>query len=132
MNKCVICGKMYEPYRNGQKTCSAECRKEMMRREAREYWHAHKDEMHEKQRKRARAKHNGRTKCMICGEPIIRTWIYGEGKPRTHTECVIKDCIKTINAGKYLDHTQSQRLYRIGYTIGEFMEEYRDEITAGR
>ena len=133
MNKCVICGKMYEPYHcygERQLTCSAECRKEYARRYART--NPKRYEYMEKTKERARQKRNGHVICRICGKPIIRTFQIGEGSPWMHYDCVMNDCVKTIRAGEKLSKKQMMRLATRGYTPTEFIEEYKDEIKAGR
>ena len=129
MNKCIICGKMYEPYHcygKRQLTCSPECRKTYNRQYARE--HARTYESLEKQKQRAREKNNGHVICRICGKPVYRTFVAGEGSPWMHFDCVMADCVKTVKAGEKLSWKQMQRLYARGYTIKEFIEEYKDEI----
>lgn len=129
MNKCIICGKMYEPYHcygERQLTCSQECRKEYARQYAKNNPKQYEYKERYKQAKRIRT--NGHVICRICGEPIYRTFELGEGSPWMHYDCVINDCIKTLKQGEKLSKKQFMRLSTRGYTLTEFMEEFKDEI----
>ena len=129
MNKCIICGKMYEPYRcygERQLTCSPECRKEYAKIYAKN--NPKRYEYMEKTKERARQKRNGHVICRICGKPIYRTFELGEGSPWMHYECVINDCISTLQKGEKLSRKQLLRLDARGYSITEFREEFKDEI----
>lgn len=129
MNKCIICGKMYEPYHcygERQLTCSQECRKEYARQYAKNNPKQYEYKERYKQMKRIRT--NGHVICRICGEPIYRTFELGEGSPWMHYECVINDCISTLQKGEKLSRKQLLRLDRRGYSITEFREEFKDEI----
>lgn len=129
MNKCIICGKMYEPYHcygERQLTCSQECRKEYARQYAKNNPKQYEYKERYKQAKRIRT--NGHVICRICGEPIYRTFELGEGSPWMHYECVINDCISTLQKGEKLSRKQLLRLDRRGYSITEFREEFEDEI----
>lgn len=133
MNKCIICGKMYEPYHcygERQLTCSPECRKEYARQYAKT--NPKRYEYLERQKKRIRERRNGHVLCRICGKPVYRTFEIGEGSPWMHYECVMSDCVKTIKAGGKLSPKQVQRLATRGYSYAEFIEEYKDEIKTGR
>lgn len=129
MNKCIICGKMFEPYRckgKRQKTCSEECRNVYKRRYYRE--HGISDEQKKKNKERQQEARNGHVLCRICGKPVFRTFLAGEGQPWMHEECVFNDCIETVVRGEKISKKQQSRLERRGYTIVEFMEEFQDEI----
>lgn len=129
MNKCVICGKMYEPYHcygERQLTCSQECRKEYARQYAKNNPKQYEYKERYKQMKRIRT--NGHVICRICGKPIYRTFELGEGSPWMHEECVFNDCINTLKHGEKLSRKQLLRLDRRGYSITEFREEFEDEI----
>ena len=129
MNKCVICGKEFVPYRTygeRQKTCSVECRKVYVRRYQREI--SRTDEYKKHSADLLRKRRNGSVICRICGKPIYRTFFPGEGSPWMHYECVINDCINTVKEGKPLTHKQLLRLDSRGYSKTEFMEEYADAI----
>ena len=133
MNKCIICGKMYEPYRcygERQLTCSPECRKEYARQYAKT--NPKRYEYMEKSKQNARIKRNGHVICRICHKPIYRTFEMGEGSPWMHFDCVMSDCVKTIKAGEALSKKQVGRLAARGYSYAEFIEEYKDEIKTGR
>lgn len=133
MNKCVICGKMYEPYHcygERQLTCSQECRKEYARQYAKN--NPKQYEYKERYKRMKRIRTNGHVICRICGKPIYRTFELGEGSPWMHYECVINDCIKTLKHGEKLSRKQRLRLDARGYSITEFREEFKDEIKAGR
>lgn len=133
MNKCVICGKMYEPYvgyGKRQLTCSPECRKEHARIYAKN--NPKRYEYLERQKQVKRKRTNGHVICRICGKPIIRTFAPGEGSPQMHYECVIDDCISTLQEGEKLSRKQLLRLSARGYSITEFREEFRDEIETGK
>ena len=132
MNKCVICGKMYEPYHcygKRQLTCSPECRKEHARIYAKN--NPKRYEYQERRKQVKRELTNGHVICRICGKPIIRTFTAGEGSPWMHYECVIDDCIKSLQKGEKLTTVQKQRLCARGYSVTEFREEFKDEIEAG-
>ena len=132
MNTCVICGKQYEPYYcygDRQKTCSKECRKEYARLYARN--NPKKYEYMEKMKQRKKERINGHVICKLCGKPVYRTFILGEGSPQMHYQCVIDDCIATIRPGEKLNRKQIARLEQRGYSKTEFIEEYKDEIKAG-
>lgn len=129
MNKCIICGKEYEPYvcyGERQLTCSQECRKEYARIYARTNPKRHI--YAEKCKRNAQERRNGHVICRICGKPVYRTFTVGEGSPWMHYECVIDDCIKTLKAGEKLSKKQMMRLDTRGYTLTEFKEEFKDEI----
>lgn len=129
MNKCIICGKMYEPYvgyGKRQLTCSQECRKEYARQYAKNNPKQYEYKERYKQMKRIRT--NGHVICRICGKPVYRTFQLGEGSPWMHYDCVINDCIKTLKQGEKLSKKQFMRLSTRGYTLTEFMEEFKDEI----
>lgn len=132
MNKCIICGKMYEPYHcygERQLTCSQECRKEYARQYAKN--NPKQYEYKERYKRMKRIRTNGHVICRICGKPIYRTFELGEGSPWMHYECVINDCISTLQKGEKLSRKQLLRLDRRGYSITEFREEFKDEIEAG-
>lgn len=129
MNKCVICGKEYEPYHcygKRQRTCSPECRKEYARIYARN--NPKRYVYMEKCKENAKQRRNGSVICRICGKPVYRTFTIGEGSPWMHYECVINDCIKTLRAGEKLSKKQLMRLDTRGYTLTEFKEEFADAI----
>lgn len=129
MNKCIICGKMFEPYRcKGKKqlTCSEECRKAYAKQYYRE--HGVNKEKQKEAIQRQREAKNGHVICRICGKPVFRTFAVGEGQPWMHEECVFNDCIETVVCGQTLSGKQRQRLDRRGYSISEFIEEFEDEI----
>lgn len=129
MNKCIICGKEYEPYvgyGKRQLTCSEECRKKYARIYAKT--NPKRYEYLERQKQVKRERTNGHVICRICGKPVFRTFQIGEGSPWMHYECVIDDCIKTLRQGEKLSKKQLMRLSTRGYTITEFREEFRDEI----
>ena len=129
MNKCIICGKMYEPYRcygERQLTCSQECRKIYARQYAKT--NPKRYEYMERMKQNARERRNGHVICRICGKPIYRTFEFGEGSPWMHYECVINDCISTLQKGEKLSRKQLLRLDARGYSITEFREEFKDEI----
>ena len=129
MNKCVICGREYEPYHcygKRQLTCSPECRREYGRIYANN--NPNKQMYMERCKKRARERKNGHVLCRICGKPIYRTFTAGEGKPRMHEECVFNECINVLRSGGKLSHKQLLRLDSRGYTKTEFCEEFADEI----
>ena len=133
MNKCIICGKIYEPYRcygERQLTCSLECRKEYARQYAKT--NPKRYEYMEKSKQNARIKRNGHVICRICNKPIYRTFEVGEGSAWMHYECVMNDCIETIKAGEALSKKQVGRLAARGYSYAEFIEEYKDEIKVKR
>ena len=133
MNKCVICGKMYEPYHcygERQLTCSQECRKEYARQYAKN--NPKQYEYKERYKRMKRIRTNGHVICRICGKPIYRTFELGEGSPWMHYECVINDCISTLQKGEKLSRKQLLRLDRRGYSITEVREEFKDEIEAGK
>ena len=133
MNKCIICGKMYEPYRcygERQLTCSQECRKEYARQYAKT--NPKRYEYMEKSKQNARQKRNGHVICRICNKPIYRTFEAGEGSAWMHYECVMNDCVETIRAGEALSKKQVGRLAARGYSYAEFIEEYKDEIKVKR
>ena len=133
MNKCIICGKEYEPYHcygKRQMTCSPECRKEYARIYAKN--HPKRYEYAERCKQLARERRNGHVICRICGKPVYRTFAVGEGSPWMHYECVINDCIKTIRQGEKLSKKQVMRLDTRGYTPAEFIEEYAEEIYNGK
>lgn len=124
---------MYEPYHcygERQLTCSQECRKEYARQYAKNNPKQYEYKERYKQMKRIRT--NGHVICRICGKPIYRTFELGEGSPWMHYECVINDCISTLQKGEKLSRKQLLRLDRRGYSITEFREEFEDEIEAGK
>ena len=75
-----------------------------------------------KNRERQRAK--AVTYCRLCGKPIERNYSTGhKDTSRMHDECVYKDILETLKAGKPLDTKQKSRLEFRGYTVAEFKEE---------
>lgn len=124
---------MYEPYHcygERQLTCSQECRKEYARQYAKN--NPKQYEYKERYKRMKRIRTNGHVICRICGKPIYRTFELGEGSPWMHYECVINDCISTLQKGEKLSRKQLLRLDRRGYSITEFREEFKDEIEAGK
>ena len=124
---------MYEPYvgyGKRQLTCSPECRKEYARIYAKN--NPKRYEYLERQKQVKRERTNGHVICRICGKPVFRTFQIGEGSPWMHYECVINDCISTLQKGEKLSRKQLLRLDARGYSITEFREEFKDEIEAGK
>lgn len=63
--------------------------------------------------------------CKICGKEVKPEYsVYGPSYRRMHEECIIEDCMKTIDEGKTLSKKQYMRLYTLGYNKTEFIEEY--------
>ena len=134
-NKCVVCGRTFEPYvcyGARQKCCSKECRKEYISKNRINQYYALSPEQKRKYRMHVRERVNGHVKCKICGKPVYRDMYDGEPLPQMHDECIKSDCINTIGQGKALNKAQQSRLYARGWTITEFREEFKDEITAVR
>lgn len=130
--KCVICGKSFTPYyckRNTQITCSKECRVLYNRKTALAKYYSDITANREKNRITSRIRRSGICNCTLCGKPIIHSYKPGDIKVRMHKECVIKDCINTLNAGKILTSAQRQRIYARGYTLNEFKVEFAKELS---
>ena len=130
MNICVICGSEFEPYRGrpSQKTCGKECRQVYFSRWTKKYVEDHTEQRKRQQLNYRRKHNNGRVICRICGKPIIRQYVFGEGQAQMHEQCVIDDCISTLRSGEKLSHKQLLRLDARGYTLTEFKEEFKDAI----
>ena len=125
MNKCVICGKEFEPVYNmksRQKTCSRECRAIMIRENSRIY----KKQYYVREKHLAYMRnHNKKAICRLCGKPIFRDYTVGIiARTQMHDECVFEDCAKTLKAGERLTTAQYQRLASRGYGVREFREEW--------
>lgn len=123
MKKCAVCGRLFEPRKNlvnKQMCCSEECRVIYRKEVSREY--AASEAHRKKNRERQRAK--AVTYCRLCGKPIERNYSTGhKDTSRMHDECVYKDILETLKAGKPLDSKQKSRLEFRGYTLAEFKEE---------
>ena len=130
MNVCVICGREFEPYRGrpSQKTCCKECRDVYVKRWTKKYLDDHTEQRKKQQLNYRRRTQNGRVICRICGKPIMRRYVFGEGKAWMHEECVFNDCINTLKSGGKLSHKQLLRLDARGYSKAEFCEEFYDKI----
>lgn len=117
IKKCVICGSDFEPRRNTYKTqicCSKKCSYINHKTLSREWARRHKDVISQK----VRAKNI--TNCLICGERVMHN-VKGL-KPRMHTECIIEDCLATLESGKTLTLLQQKRAYSRGYTVNDLKE----------
>lgn len=116
---CVICGESYIPYNNGrQKTCSLKCGKALKKQYANRYQKEHRisslkySEMHSNRI------------CKLCGKRIEPVRLEGMRIPSNHMheECVISDCVKTLESGERLSGAQYQRAYSRGYSLDELKE----------
>lgn len=126
--KCKICGKEFQTNHHSKITCSQECsnknrfdRYKMMSKEEKQKTHEY-----------YASKHEPKSVCRICGKIIEQNVTStGHTAKRYHDECVIKDCLSTMYAGKRISHSQQLRLYSRGYTIKELKEEFingKDEV----
>ncbi|WP_407397759.1 hypothetical protein [Treponema sp.] len=125
---CKICGKEFTTNHHNKLTCSKECsdrnkndRYKMMtsekKQELREYYES---------------RYQPKSICRICGKVVEQAVLSTRRtSKRYHDDCVIKDCLATIYAGKAISKSQQLRLYSRGYTIKELKEEFingKDEI----
>ena len=118
--KCIICGKEFIPYYGAAKTqklCQdPECLR-IHRNKA-----SHMRYLNEQEEAKLNEKIRQRRKSVvlsrICGRRIVRdTPLELRASTSTmHEECVFRDCVKTIAAGKNLSGMQQQRLYSRGWT----------------
>lgn len=118
--KCIICGKEFVPYYGAvkrQKLCQdPECLRIHKDNYARIHYQNEREEARFKEKVRHRRK--SVVLCRICGRQIIRnTPLELRASTSTmHEECVFRDCVKTIAAGKNLSGMQQQRLYARGWS----------------
>lgn len=128
-NKCVICGKEFEPYHTygeRQKCCSQECRKKYIKLHQNDYYKNLSAEQRKAYALKQKKKNNGKVKCRICGLPVYRELYFGAPVPQMHEECVVKDAMKTLIAGEHITRAQYSRLQSRGYTITELRERIRE------
>ena len=114
--KCKICGKEFQTNHHSKITCSKECSEKN-----------HNDwyKTLSSEEKTKAKKYKPTSVCRICGKIIEQTVTStGRTAKRYHDDCVIKDCLSTIYAGKHISHEQQLRLYARGYTIKELKEEF--------
>ena len=132
--KCVICGKEFTTNHHSKKTCSFDCQSRNNKQLAKKSYEKIKADpaKMEELRERQRCRYKPISVCRICGTPITQsTTSTGHTAKRYHDDCIIKDCLSTIYAGKVLSHNQQLLLYSRGYTIKELKEEYiygQDEV----
>lgn len=135
MKICAVCGKEYEPYRGTyrkQLTCSEECRQAWRNRYAKKKYVDNRERILAAQREMLRKKKNGHVICKICGRPIFRDWSVPANHGHMHDECIYDDIITTIRSGFKVSKLQKARLYSRGYTLGEFISEYEDELNEAK
>lgn len=118
---CIICGKVFEPFRhlaNRQKCCSKECSKVLNRHNAKEYSSRHRNALSDKMR------HNKDEikplYCSVCGEQMFRK--KGRWTKKMHDECVIRKCAEYIKAGQTIPKYWYTRCYAIGLEKKDIQE----------
>ena len=128
MNKCVVCGKLFEPVfkHPKQKTCSPECRLIVCRQETKA-WRLKHPEKANKPYDRDKYYNYIRKPvlCRICGKPT-EVHVTAGGRRSSdwmHDECIINECKKKILNSEPLGSKWVQRLYTRGYTARELKEE---------
>lgn len=118
MAECILCGKEFNPYNSRHIYCSKECcYSETLRKKSEEYYECEDVRRKKKIYERKRST----CYCKICNKPIKRVFIHDHEKTQMHDECIIKDCVETLKAGKKLSTCQRQRLYSRSYTIRELI-----------
>lgn len=119
--KCKICGKEFQTNHHSKITCSQECSK----KNHEEWYKMLSPEGKQKLKERYKKNYQSTSVCRICGKIIEQDMAADRRtQKRYHDECVIKDCLSTIYAGKRISQSQQLRLYSRGYTIKELKEEF--------
>lgn len=125
--KCVIYGKEFTTNHHSKKTCSFVCQNKNKKLLAKKSYEKAKTDpvKMEEIRKKASGRYKPVSVCRICGKIIVQTLTStGHTAKRYHDDCIIKDCLSTIYAGKVLSHNQQLLLYSRGYTIKDLKEEF--------
>ena len=127
---CVICGSEFTPYHGAknQLTCCRDCRQIYSAERAKRKYHENREQILAVQKRQNRIKNNGHVICKICGRPIFRDWSIAANHGHMHDECIFDDVITTLRSGFKVSRVQKSRLYSRGYTLGEFISEYEDEL----
>lgn len=132
IKKCVICGSEFEPRYNlinRQICCSKKCTRQR-NLELNNYKYATSEDYRIKRASYQKAKKKAKVHyCKLCGKPIEIEYKVGAVSKKTmHVECIIADCIETLETKGVLTRKQYQRLYAIGYTLKDFIEDYEVEV----
>ena len=128
---CIVCGKEFE-YKGFNYSqpgvCSDECRKVRQKQVREDFFRRHPEKKAEYRAKADEYKKNTfQTRCKICGERIFKE--PGQYRsPNLHDVCVYDDILKTLKRHEKLNKTQYYRLIARGYTLGEFLKDYADEL----
>ena len=98
MRKCTVCGKMFDPIRYNQLTCSAECSRIRNCERVKENYKKNKN------------KTVVLKVCTICGKPIDYDKERSRRYARMHEDCVINDLLDTVRSGHKLADKQYNRM----------------------
>ena len=97
MRKCTECGRMFDPVRYNQLTCSPQCAKLRNCRRVKNNYAAY-------------GKNTEPRRCTICGEFIDYSKENKRRYARMHEDCVIKDLLDTVRKGNRLTDLQYNRM----------------------
>jgi predicted nucleic acid-binding Zn ribbon protein len=95
MRKCVVCGNAF-PVKNFNKTCSAECSRELYLSQRRKHYVANREQVLQQQRQQRRQRRR-LTKCAICGKEFLA---------KTNDKTCSAECVKAYRkdqAHKYYE-----------------------------
>ena len=98
MRNCSECGRLFDPIRYNQLTCSPECARARNRNRVKENYKKDKDKT-----KKLKV-------CTICGKPIDFDKERNRHYARMHEDCVMKDLLDTVRTGKRLTDKQYNRM----------------------
>jgi len=120
--ECIICGKLFIPYRQNNKCCSKQCSKVNKDNYTKEYIHTSAFKERNKVQNRKRLK---QIFCTVCGKEIEKEETSNGriSRKTMHDSCVIYDCIQTLRSGKALSEKQYERLRARGYDMHDIREE---------
>lgn len=107
--QCMMYGKEFTTYRIQRNVCSDECKKGR----AHKYYLERKNDFFTYNSKyhKAMYSYKTRSKCLICGEPVVNDFgVTTRRKTRMHEICIVKDALSTLRSGQEISDTQLQRL----------------------
>ena len=97
MRTCSVCGRLFDPIRYNQLTCSEECSRKRNCERVKQNYKKNKD------RTITRV-------CTICGKPIDYDKERSGRYAKMHEECVMKDLLDTVRSGNRLTDRQYNRM----------------------
>ena len=110
MRTCTICGRLFDPIRYNQLTCSPECSRKRNCERVKENY------------KRDKNKTVVLKVCTICGKPIDYDKERSRRYAKMHDDCVMKDLLDTVRSGKRLTDKQYNRMIARALTTKDLIE----------